>query len=110
MKSPDRNIHAGCPNEECPKPFSKDFTPSEFEAWIEKGEFDCPKCGSELSVEGVQLECHICEAEIEYFDLEHISLLLDERCNNCAGRPEWDADFYSIRIVGSWSSEYDTYD
>src|SRR5207248_3512053 len=80
------------------------------EDWLEQAKIECESCGVELSVDGLRIECYICDAEFEGYSLSQIPSLLEERCNNCAGREEWDADFYSIRIAGSWSSEYDIYD
>lgn len=107
---PRRSINVTCENNDCVGQQSLSFTPTEFEDFLEEGEFNCDSCGNEMSVDGHQIECYICEVEFDDYSLSQISLLLDERCESCAGRPEWDADFYSIRIAGSWSSEYDIYD
>lgn len=105
-----RPIRVSCENIDCSKPPSLSFTPTEFEGYLEEGEFDCNACGEEMSVEGVRIECHICGEEFEGYSLSDLQSLLEERCGSCAGRAEWDVDFYSIRIAGSWSSEYDIYD
>ena len=36
--------------------------------------------------------------------------MLDERCPECAGSKEWDADFYSVVVADSWSAYYGVYD
>jgi hypothetical protein len=105
-----RSITVSCENIDCDKPQSMSFTPSEFEDYLEEGEFNCDSCGEEMSVAGHRIECYICDMEFEGYSLSQIPSLLEERCASCAGREEWDADFYSIRIAGSWSSEYDIYD
>lgn len=105
-----RTITVSCENIDCPKPQSMSFSPSEFEDWLIEENVECQSCGVELSVDGLVIECFICDAEFEGYKLSQIPMLLEERCNNCAGRDAWDADFYSIRIAGSWSSEYDIYD
>lgn len=103
-------IEVSCENLDCEKPQSLSFTPSEFEEWIGEGNFACKQCGDEMSISGVRLECYICDAEIEFLSLSQIPLLLDERCPYCAGRQEWDADFYSVVVAGSWSAYYGEYD
>jgi hypothetical protein len=105
-----RPISVNCEKTDCTKQQAMSFTPSEFEEWLEKGIVGCESCGQEMSVKGVSIECYICEEEFEGYSLAQIPLLLDDRCHNCAGREEWDAEIYSIRIAGSWSSEYDKYD
>jgi hypothetical protein len=109
-RSIHRPITVSCENIDCSEPQSLSFTPTEFEDYLEEGEFACGSCGEEMSAEGVRIECYICDAEFDDYNLSQLPSLLEERCNNCAGREEWDADFYSIRIAGSWSSEYDIYD
>ncbi|WP_425616703.1 hypothetical protein NA78x_000357 [Anatilimnocola sp. NA78] len=104
----DKPIRVSCENLDCEKSHSQSFTPTEFEEWVEKWEHDCPACGEEMSVEGVQLQCHICDADIEFNKLSDIPILLEEKCYYCAG-PQ-DVDFWSVRVAGSWSHEYDMYD
>lgn len=70
----------------------------------------CDGCDKELSVENLKLICYICDADIEFFDLESAKMMLDEKCGSCAGHPTWDADFYSIEVAGSWSEYYRGYD
>ena len=103
-------IEVLCENLDCEKPQMLSFTPSEFEEWIEEGEFECKRCGTEMSVSGVSLKCYICDAEIEFLSLSQIPAMLEERCAACAGRPEWDADFYSLVVAESWSDYYGVYD
>lgn len=99
-----------CENSECRRPQTLGFTPSEFEEYLEEGEFDCKKCKQEMSVDGCRIECYICSAEFDEYTLSQLPLLLEERCGSCAGNEDWDMDIYSLRIAGSWSSEYATYD
>jgi hypothetical protein len=106
----ERPIAVRCENIDCSKRLSLSFTPTEFEGYLEEGEFDCDSCDEEMSVEGVRVECYICQAEFEDYGLSELQSLLEDRCESCAGREEWDVDSYSIRIAGSWSSEYDIYD
>jgi hypothetical protein len=110
MNSEKNQIAVYCAADDCKKPQSLSFTPSEFDEWIEEDAVDCNSCGTEMSVEGVTLECHICGAEIEFDSLSQISLLCDERCPYCAGNPTWDADFLSVVVAGSWAAEYAVYD
>lgn len=108
--SSNKTISVSCQNIDCTAK-SKKLTPNEFEDFLYEGEFDCNKCGEELSSEGYRIECYICDMTFEDdYSLQEIQYLLDERCSNCAGSKEWDAEVYSIRIAGSWSSEYDMYD
>jgi len=104
------HITVYCENIDCKEPISVSFTPSDFDAWIGDCEFNCQSCGTELSVEGAKLECHICGAEIEFDHLSQIPMLFDERCPHCAGHPTWDADFLSIVVAGSWAADYAVYD
>lgn len=99
-----------CDNINCEMSQSLMVTPSEFDEWIEDGEVNCESCGNEMSVEGLTLECFICGAEIEFDDLSQIPLLCDERCPYCAGNPNWDVDFLSVVVVGSWTAAYASYD
>ena len=110
MDSIERPIEVCCETIDCDKPDSFRFTPSEFESFLNHGEFDCSSCGEEMSATGYRIKCYICGMEFEDYSLSQIPLLLEERCASCAGREEWDVDFYSIRIAGSWSSESDIYD
>jgi hypothetical protein len=105
-----RPIEVCCDNIDCDKPDSFRFTPSEFESFLNRDEFTCSSCGEELSASGYHLKCYICDTECDGHSLSQLPLLLQERCESCAGREESDADVYSIRIVGSWTAEFDTYD
>lgn len=105
-----RSIVISCENDECPNPTSRELTPTEFSDWLNEGEFNCNSCGHELSVEGVELRCFICDDEPDVPTLSHIPLVLDERCGNCAGRQEWDVNICSFRVSGSWDDLYDRYD
>lgn len=102
-------IKVYCENSKCRIPQTLRFTPSEFEEYLDEGSFDCKKCKKEMSVDGCRVECYICGAELEEYTLSQLPLLLDERCDSCAGNEDWDMDIYSLRIAGSWSSEYATY-
>ena len=109
-QTPHRFVEVSCENLDCKNPQAMSFTPSEFEEWIEDGEFECNGCREEMSVSGVTLECYICCAVIDFLSLSQIPAMLEERCPECAGREEWDADFYSIVVAGSWSAHYGVYD
>jgi len=110
MKRTQGEITVYCDNIDCNQPQSLTFTPSEFDEWIEESEVNCESCETEMSVEGLSLECFICGAEIEFDGLSQIALLFDERCPYCAGNPTWDADFLSVIVAGSWSAAYAVYD
>jgi len=107
---PVRPIRVSCENIDCDNPQSHLFTPTEFEEFISDGQFECDTCGEEMSAEGYRIECFLCDMEFEGYSLSQIPLLLEERCASCAGREEWDAEFYTIRIAGSWTTEFEMYD
>lgn len=105
-----RPISVSCENLDCDNPQSHRFTPTEFEEFISEGKFECDTCGKELAAEGYRIECYLCDMEFDGYSLSQIPSLLEERCASCAGREEWDADFCSIRIAGSWATEFAMYD
>lgn len=105
----DDLIHLACENPECPSPYSRSLTPTQFSDEITFGDFACPTCGRELSISGLNLRCYICGADIEYDSVIEIQHWLSERCPYCAGSKQWDADFYSIVVGGSWSDLFSTY-
>ncbi|WP_437193282.1 hypothetical protein [Planctomicrobium sp. SH527] len=106
----ERPIEVCCENIDCQQPDSFRFTPSEFESFLNGDDFHCSSCGDEMSATGYRIYCYICDMEVEGYSLSQIPLLLQERCASCAGREEWNADFYSICIAGSWFAEFDMYD
>jgi hypothetical protein len=101
-----RPISVRCENIDCDNPQSHRFTPTEFEEFIAQGKFECDTCGEEMAAEGYRIECYLCDMEFDGYSLSQIPSLLEERCTSCAGREEWDADFCSIRIAGSWATEF----
>lgn len=105
-----RPIVVNCENDHCANPYSTAFTPTEFEKFASKGKFQCDACGEMMSAEGYRIECFVCDTHFEGYSLSEIPLLLEERCDVCAGREDSDADFCTIRIVGSWSMEADSYE
>lgn len=107
----NQKISISCVNYECDSPVSISLTPSEFEDWIEDSEHHvCSSCGEAVVVEGLSIVCYICDAELDFIDLWHIPELLSERCPNCAGRAEWQVDFFSVVVSGSWSEAFGVYD
>lgn len=112
MASPpsERPITVICENIDCHSPQSHRFTPTEFEEFISEGNTECQSCGKEMSADGYRIECFICGMEFDGYTLSQISTLLEERCASCAGREDWDADFYSICIAGSWTTVSEMYD
>lgn len=103
-------IELRCENPDCPDGHSESHTPSQFADSVQWSDFLCPRCETELSIIGLDLECYICGAEIEFSDLSDIRHWLDERCPYCAGSAYWDADFYSVVIRGSWAELFQSYD
>lgn len=105
-----RTIEASCENSDCEEPQTMSFTPSEFEDWLNDGEYRCTRCGVELSISGLAITCALCSAEIDYLDLDHLlNDILCDRCPECAGR--WDVTgIHSVFIEGSWSESYFIYD
>ena len=64
-------IRIYCDHHKCPAPANIEYTPTQFSRWIEEtDDLVCDGCGKELYVENLKLSCYICDADIEFFDLE----------------------------------------
>lgn len=103
-------IELTCVNIDCSKGYRRSLTPAHFSDAIDTEDFLCPHCDEELCVSGLNLECYICGAEINFDSLVEVRHMLGERCPYCAGSKYWDADFYSIVVRGSWSDLFQSHD
>ena len=103
-------IDLRCENMDCSSEHFQTLTPSQFADAVHWNDFLCPVCEEELTISGLDLECYICGAEIEFNDVSEIRHWLGERCPYCAGSKYCDADFYCIVIRGSWTELFQSYD
>jgi hypothetical protein len=91
----------------CANGHRTDMTLTSFEYWLKDGCLLCPQQGCSANVEleePVGIGCYICGDGGEIQDLEHGRYLLEDKCDGCCGKHDFDE--YSMHVIDSWPYWY----
>lgn len=71
----------------CPKDHLLKLNASDLEAFLDDGDWGCPKCKKSLDLDGeVSLRCHICDMVYPVSEIEEAKDTIDGRCPPCEER------------------------